>query len=222
MKRVQINFLLPLLLNLLFNISLHAEENYFSVKRPDTIVISIKDERLLKLTRTVLQSKQPGTVGFLIKNFFLHSSTYHLSINTNIILPDSLFGFVVPGDFTKDKYVSNVILNKHSLLWASDEIIVSVIIHELLHAYLDFTRDKNLFFDHEEMANDYRPLLKNSIMQIYPNCEKELVEALAWGGLVFTKAFEELKRKQPQKAIEIKTRLFEESKKFKETVVSSN
>ena len=99
-----------------------------------------------------------------------------------------------------ERIIANVTLNVTLLPNASQEFIVSTIIHEVLHAYLDYTRDRDLFNDHEEMANECVERMAIALKNLFPKLSKSDAEALAWGGLEEAQAWKTMLIDEPIKA----------------------
>ena len=92
-------------------------------------------------------------------------------------------------------YLNEVMMARNS----SKQYITATIIHELLHAYMDYeTRvKKNPTFlnkdesqQHEYMAANYVDDMRDIITALYPDFSVNEAEALAWGGLEGTAAYQ--------------------------------
>jgi hypothetical protein len=168
--------------------------------KPDTITVRLKNKDTEKLIRSLFKQCKPGTIPYIIDQTFGKSLEQHLSINDFLQMPDSIMAIAIEGNTSLDKYVSSIIINRVGLQNASEPFMVSVLMHELLHIYLKFTRPDSLFNDHEEMASEHITLLMNSMKEVYPQLSKLKQEAYAWGGLSKTKTWSKFIEKNWNKA----------------------
>lgn len=136
--------------------------------------------------------------GGIIIEDIIPSNDPHLM---NLLVAETIIGPVKVGEFTRIQ--ADIFLNANVLPNASQEIIVSTILHEVLHAYLGYSRSSSLFNDHEEMANEYINLMMTSLQNLFPNMSNKDAEALSWGGLHKTSAWQNLVNGNPTKANEI-------------------
>lgn len=65
---------------------------------------------------------------------------------------------------------------------ASNEFIVSTILHEALHSYFIY-RNSIGGLDHTLMAQQYIDWFKSIMTTLFPNIDNDTNTALAWGGL---------------------------------------
>lgn len=86
-----------------------------------------------------------------------------------------------------------IVLNQNTLPDASQEYIVSTIVHESLHAYFRY-KNTDAELDHENMASNYISWFMEIMSRTFPNIPQSDNYALAWGGLGETAAWD---RKSP-------------------------
>jgi hypothetical protein len=97
--------------------------------------------------------------------------------------------------YSYDIFLNEVMMARNS----SKQYITSTMIHELLHAYMDYESrvKKNPIFlgksesqQHEYMAVNYVDDMRDIIIALYPDFNVDEAEALAWGGLEGTAAYQ--------------------------------
>ncbi len=74
-----------------------------------------------------------------------------------------------------------ITLNDLVLTNASKEYITASIIHEAIHAFLDYTT--TLLNQHLDMVSNYMTSMQSTLKSIYPTLDDNTVLALTWGGL---------------------------------------
>jgi hypothetical protein len=142
-------------------------------------------------------------ISHIINQVFGNSELFDLSFHEVTDLADDTLGQAMVTHLDNGRVLADVFLNVNVLPNASQEIIVSTIIHEVLHAYLVYSRSSQLFNDHEEMANEYIGLMKGALQNLFPNLSNKDAEALSWSGLHETTAWQRLVNTNPAKANEI-------------------
>lgn len=104
-------------------------------------------------------------------------------------------GIVVDGKTTNYNFDPNskvfscsIILNKEVLLNATQEYLVGTIVHEVLHAYLQYEAGSTAQHDnnHETIAKDYVAPVVNFLRTLFPDLDQPNATAIAWGGLQST------------------------------------
>jgi hypothetical protein len=92
-----------------------------------------------------------------------------------------------------------ILLNQNTLQYLPNEYVTKTILHEALHGVL---LHKGIPWDavlqHNEMANYYRAVLSSTLSNIYPNLTLDDAEALAWGGLHGSSAWNALTYEKKQ------------------------
>jgi hypothetical protein len=98
---------------------------------------------------------------------------------------NSIDGKTTAYDNNAGIFSCSILLNESVLNNATQEYIVKVIIHETLHAYLQYTAGSNNYssFSHEDIAKNYIEPFTNILHSIYPNLNLRDATAMAWGGL---------------------------------------
>ncbi|MGN7990069.1 SprT-like domain-containing protein [Pedobacter sp. 22226] len=107
-------------------------------------------------------------------------------------------GNVVDGKTTGYNYDGGVfscsiLLNESVLNSATQEYAVATIIHETLHAYLQYKAgsDLNHGKNHEEISKNYIIPFVNLMKSIFPNLDLKDATAIAWGGVRETSLWKE-------------------------------
>jgi len=135
----------------------------------------------------------------------------NLKFKPNLVLTkDSLDGYTTFPGGSASFYDQTIQLNPWVLQYSTKEYIAAVIIHESIHAVIDYWRNQYLthqidsnqfksmfpiFWDgyrirsdgelaqHNEMANSYIDIFKRYLKVLTPNINEDMANALAWGGL---------------------------------------
>jgi len=128
----------------------------------------------------------------LILDVFGESEDFNIEIEA-LELEESKDGLFNPGIvFPDGTYVSFTITINTLLENSSKEYITATVYHEFLHAYMQYLNLPNIRpndqADHEEMAMKYIEKLSSILIDQY-GMRKSHAEALSWGGLGETKAF---------------------------------
>jgi hypothetical protein len=135
----------------------------------------------------------------ILQNIFGVNSEINITFRPNSSLPADIAGLSSRASGSLANYQAIVDLNP-KYLTGSQDYIAATLIHESLHAYLDYQRKvldtttfKNLFpfywdfrgneAQHNEMANNYINLMSNFLKNINANLPDNVANALAWGGL---------------------------------------
>ncbi|NVJ47517.1 MAG: hypothetical protein HWE07_10330 [Cytophagia bacterium] len=131
----------------------------------------------------------------MILDIFGESEDFNIEIEA-IELEKETDGFFNPGTVFEDGSFVNFTIVINTLLEnSSKEYITATIYHEFLHSYMQYLDLPNIReddkADHEEMASKYLIMLSNVLIDQY-GIKKAHAEALAWGGLGGTDAFEKL------------------------------
>ncbi len=172
----------------------------------DSVYIKLKNPCLANMITKVVYTNLDNNIAHIINQVFENQENIHLSFYEVNDLPNSTLGQAIVGPVTSGNNIAiqaDIFLNLNVLPQASQEMIVSTIIHEVLHAYLGYTRSSDKFNDHEEMANEYILFMKNTLTKIFPKLSPITAEHLAWGGLQETNAWQELENNNQTLANEI-------------------
>jgi hypothetical protein len=128
--------------------------------------------------------------------------TIHFSPSTS--LPEGVDGLT---QITQNyNFVANVDLNVNVLTHSSREYIAAVMLHEVVHGYFDYLyrvdkqKAKTLFpifyplleteqGQHHVMAENYVSQIKDALLETFPYLSPEVANAIAWGGLQNTWAW---------------------------------
>jgi hypothetical protein len=169
----------------------------------DSVYNHIENPCLREMVIKAVYENLDNQISHIINQVFENSELFDLSFHEVSHLPATTLGQAMVTHLDNGRVLADVFLNVNVLPNASQEIIVSTIIHEVLHAYLGYSRSSQLFNDHEEMANEYRGLMKAALQNLFPNLSNKDAEALSWGGLHETTAWQTLINTNPAKANEI-------------------
>jgi hypothetical protein len=132
----------------------------------------------------------------MILDIFGESEDFNIEIEAEDLEDDKLDGiaFHAGGDPSKGYSTFTIVINTQ-LENASREYIFSTIYHEFLHVYMSYLNFPTIRpddkADHEEMASKYLGMLSNVLIDQF-GIKKSHAEALAWGGLGETDAFNKL------------------------------
>jgi predicted SprT family Zn-dependent metalloprotease len=88
-----------------------------------------------------------------------------------------------------NEYSQIINLNYAALDNASNEYVAATIYHEIIHVTLQLQGISNSD-QHDVMAQEWRDDISNQLQADFPNLTKEDADALAWGGLGETEAFQ--------------------------------
>lgn len=160
----------------------------------DSVYNHLQNPYLREMVTKVVYENLENQISHIINQVFENSELFDLSFHEVTDLPTTTLGEAIVTHQDNGRILADVFLNVNILPNASQEIIVSTIIHEVLHAYLGYSRNSQPFNDHEEMANEYRGLTKNSLQNLFPNLSNKDAEALSWGGLHENRAWQNLSK----------------------------
>jgi len=130
-----------------------------------------------------VDSQFKNQITSLINSAFGESEKFDIILEDNNLNDNSLDG-VTGISFTETVMTFTITLNSEVLTSSSQEYILAVVFHELLHAYMGHLGiDKSsISIDHENMANNYLNMLSKALMEHY-SISGTNANYLAWGGL---------------------------------------
>lgn len=130
-----------------------------------------------------VDSQFKNQITSLINSAFGESEKFDIILEDNNLNDNSLDG-VTGISFTETVMTFTITLNSEVLASSSQEYILAVVFHELLHAYMGHLGiDKSsISIDHENMANNYLNMLSKALMEHY-SISGTNANYLAWGGL---------------------------------------
>jgi len=130
-----------------------------------------------------VDSQFKNQITSLINNAFGESEKFDIILEDNNLNDNSLDG-VTGISFTETVMTFTITLNSEVLTSSSQEYILAVVFHELLHSYMGHLGiDKSsISIDHENMANNYLNMLSKALMEHY-SISGTNANYLAWGGL---------------------------------------
>ena len=147
---------------------------------------------------TVISSNLSNNITNILYNTF--GGTQDFNIN---FIDGSLNDYMKDGSTTSYLYSNGrmdftVTLNTDVLPDASKEYTAATIYHEILHAYLSTAgTPPGTGLQHIAMANDYVSKLTAALMTAFPNLSLLDAQALSWGGLQDTPAFDAIGASDP-------------------------
>ncbi|GAB3364885.1 hypothetical protein GCM10027566_34890 [Arachidicoccus ginsenosidivorans] len=133
----------------------------------------------------VLNSRD--SIAFLIHNTFGGSGYLNLTfMKAQTLLSDK--GNAIPGQtrYSNNGKEDTILLNYSQLAGSSQEYVAGVIIHEMVHAFLDQKNDsllKEQTQQHSEIALHYVDQMANLLINIFPNLPLSDAQALSIDGL---------------------------------------
>ena len=165
---------------------------------PD-IINSIKDPCLKKALDKAKSSDVKGAMEKIIKELDGNAKV-KIDISDKSELLTST-GEVSDGKATAYSYSNgtfscSIILNQGILSNSTQEYIISTIIHETIHAYLQYQAGNtdNHSSNHEVMANKYVSIMSGYLVSIFPKLNAKDANALSWGGLQGTSLWSDSKK----------------------------
>jgi|GEM_PF-1520655 len=163
---------------------------------PSKNVIDFTKNPCIKDILTKLFATKSNIFSDILNKTFGNNSDAELDIRfAENTLTGTTDGKTSGTQYSYDMYLNEVMMARNS----SKQYITATIIHELLHAYMDYeTRvKKNPTFlnkdesqQHEYMAANYVDDMRDIITALYPDFSVNEAEALAWGGLEGTAAYQ--------------------------------
>jgi len=153
------------------------------------ITNNVKDSCLRALVQNIINNNIEYETDAALQSIFNTNSSINLNFldgnipqPTNGIVRDAVTTGTSQGALINGNYKLNltITLNLPSLQNASQEYITATIIHEAIHAYLDYT--KTITNQHLVMATSYIQLMANTLISMY-GISPDDATALAWGGL---------------------------------------
>lgn len=155
----------------------------------------------------VLRDIMDGKLQNAIVNILctLYSNTDILSLQfSNADIGDYSLDGITRMQSSGSFVVANITLNDSALYNASQEYIAATIIHEVLHAYMNYKGGVQPIIEHEDMALFYQDVMMDALLEMYPTLERWQAEALTWGGLEKTYAYTSFRGRWPRIALQEK------------------
>jgi hypothetical protein len=158
----------------------------------------ISDPCLKKLLEKAKTSNVNGTIEDIIKKL---DGNAKVKINVSDKEEVLSNGIVVEGKATDYTYRDgtfscSILLNKGVLSNSTQEYSIGTIIHETVHAYLQYeagNTDKH-GTNHDEMAKSYVNSMSDYLLSLFPRLTSKDATAIAWGGLQGTELWTESKK----------------------------
>lgn len=157
-------------------------------------------------TYTAATIKIQNGVTTILNSTFGVDDALNLAIQESTSMSNS-----VDGDHSGSRsggiFNGTVTLNANILPNASKEYIVATLYHEILHCYLTANLlAKSELAQHEYMVQSYINTMKLSLMTLFSNLDPDTAEALCWGGLQDTAAWNTILTTDPTRAASIITK----------------
>ncbi len=155
----------------------------------NNIINNIQNNFLLSTYNQIMQNNFNNKITNVIKDIYGVSEKINLIIKDVNDLPIDKDGQT---SVTRNQQNSNILnvelkLNVNELPNASREYTAATIYHECIHAILIY---KNInIAQHNHMALNYQGVIKQALLDAFPNLSNEYADALAWGDLENTAAF---------------------------------
>lgn len=172
----------------------------------DSVYLTLKNPCLQEMVTKAVYENIDNQISRIVNLVFEDAELIDLSFyestdlqNTDLAI--ALVGPVITGE--TERMQADIFLNTNVLPNSSQEMVISTIFHEVLHAYLGYSRNSNLFNDHQEMANEYLSLMTSALQNLFPTLSTKSAQALSWGGLSETTAWKNLEKSDPTKTNEI-------------------
>jgi hypothetical protein len=169
----------------------------------DSVYNFIKDSCLQAMVTKAVYENVDNQISRIINLVFGKFERIDLSFHEVDDLSPSTLGEARVDFLNNGRVQADIFLNLNVLPNSSQEMVISTIFHEVMHAYLGYSRNAEKFNDHEEMANDYIGLMTSALTELFPNIPNNHAKALSWGGLGETSAWKNLASNNPIKANEI-------------------
>jgi len=185
------------------------------VVQPATIIVDELNNPCLKQVLAKLQAKDlSADINRILRTIFGTNDNIELTFRENANLPIHTDGRVSNASlkyYPSSKTVAGGVtieLNPVALANASQEYMAMTILHETVHAYIDYRNEYvkayslgrtegviNSYMHHDVMTQ-YVNELQQSLKEVYPNYPDAYARALAWGGLHETVAWQPLLDKE--------------------------
>jgi hypothetical protein len=104
-----------------------------------------------------------------------------------------------------------IYLNSLNLAGAAKEFTTVILYHEVLHAYLSKIGSGLTQDQHENIATNYRAMISNALMELFPGLSETNANSLSWEGLQYTGIWA-LKQKNEQDAIALRNYKYRKGK----------
>ncbi|EHQ25539.1 hypothetical protein [Mucilaginibacter paludis] len=149
------------------------------------IINKVKDPCLHNMVDAILNDNGKGDINALIQHVFGTTSTLNFTITDQVIMTNS-------GDDGEESPLKDsngaligaeIYLNPGTLSNSSQEFIAATILHEGVHAYLDYQGIDIGAPQHELMAKDYLDDMAGDLQTMFPGMSDQIAYSLAWGGL---------------------------------------
>jgi hypothetical protein len=165
----------------------------------DSVYNHIENPCLRNMVTKAVCENLDNRISHIVNEVFTNSETIDLRFYEATDMPATILGDASVSFQDNGRIIADVFLNVNVLPGASQEMMVSTVLHEAFHAYLGYSRNNKLFDDHEEMANDYVAFLTEALLNLFPNMSRSDAEALSWGGLHETAVWKNLVNTNPVK-----------------------
>lgn len=158
----------------------------------------------IKSTYDLISSKDfSNDITRILRDVFAASAKFNLTITETTALGYNQDGHTIAVDRGNGILDITLQLNLNTLPSAAKEFTAATIYHEVLHAYLRTTGLTGKLEHESSIANNYQSSIVAALQEAFPGLSYENANALAWGGLEETDAFNRLPQIQRQNFTEI-------------------
>ncbi len=139
----------------------------------------------------IINSNVRGQVNAMIQGIFGDGQQYDLDFTDQLAMVDSKHDSEESPNYNGnyDFLGSSIHLNKDVLSTSSQEYIAATIMHEALHAYMDYQGIDIGDEQHKAMAAKYINTMATDLKNMFPTLTNDAAYALAWGGLENTSTY---------------------------------
>jgi hypothetical protein len=173
------------------------------------IINNVDDPCLRNSVNEAINLDCRNKIATFVNTVFSTSEQFHLQFHDNVLTGANanLEALTATGPLNSDPTQSMTIitLNNAQLSDASKEYIAITILHEVVHAWINykFPVPVQNAQQHYLMAESYRfNMLRNALLEMYPNLSLEDATDLTWGGLYDTIQFSNLPLSERQRIIQ--------------------
>lgn len=165
----------------------------------DQIEVDLNDSCLQRAVDQINVADAMGTaIGGILHETFTYWDQHDLFIKQRCLADTTIDATTTPGTS-----LIVITFNECALTNSSQEYIAVSLFHEILHANFAAMSRTSGLNDHTIMASTYMNALASTLREIFPQLSQSDAEALSWGGLGSTTAWQNLVQSDPNKAAQI-------------------
>ena len=148
------------------------------------ILNNVKDPCLNKMVNVTINQNITTEINEMIQGVFGNPSYLNLTFTDQVPISQPNRDAEEGGNFSSNGDLTSVdiYLKAATLSGSSKEFIAATIMHEALHAFMDY---QGINFDkqHSEMAAKYLNTMASDLEKMFPGMTDQVAYSLAWGGL---------------------------------------